>query len=128
MRARHVALLPSFTFALLAACSDRPLVCTDELRSSLVVDVVDAQTGAPAAAGAVVLLRSAFVHDSISVPTTSPNQLEAYTWFEDRAPAGVYTVTVRNEGYREWHQSNIEIKGNRCHTTSQPHLTARLQR
>lgn len=129
MRAAYAILMSVLTVALLAtACADASLVCTTELRTSLVVDVVDAQTGAPAAAGAVVLLRSATVRDSIRVAATPENQLTAYVWTEDRAPAGVYLVTVRKDGYREWTQDHVEIPGNRCHVTSQPHITARLQR
>jgi hypothetical protein len=95
----------------LLGCSTPPtaLFCTADLRASLRVDVLDAATGAPAAAGSVVLLRSATIHDSVAAPAGPPTLLTAYLWFEDAAPAGLYSVTVLKPGYQPWTQSDINM-------------------
>ncbi len=73
------------------ACSGGPLaVCTDELRVSLRVSVVDAVTGASAATGSTIILRGAAFQDSVVLTKDSP-----YVQWEDSARAGVYDVMVR---------------------------------
>lgn len=112
----------------LGACGDAGLVCTTELRSSLQVDVVDAQSGAPAAAGSIVILQGTALRDSVAAATSPPSLLTAQVWWEDRVGAGTYSVTVRKPTYQDWTQSDIHIVADRCHVTSPVHITASLQR
>jgi hypothetical protein len=113
----------------LVGCSTPPtaLFCTADLRASLRVDVLGAATGAPAAAGSVVLLRSATIRDSVAPPAGPPTLLTAYLWFEDATPAGLYSVTVLKPGYQPWRQSDINIASDGCHVKTLTRITAMLR-
>jgi len=96
--------------------------CTDELRMSLAVYVIDAITGASAASGATLIVHSAAFQDSVMLTRDGP-----YRQFEDAAGGGVYQIVVRKPGYRDWSQSGIRIESDRCHVESPAIVTALLQ-
>ncbi len=100
--------------------------CTGELLPAIEVDVFDARTGTPAAAGATVLL-SGSAQDSVTAPSTSGALVIAKVWYEDRVKAGSYSVTVRKAGYSDWTQSNIRVQFDRCHVQTFERLAARLE-
>lgn len=108
-----------------AACRDRVTICDAGLHASLQVDVVDATTGEPAAAGATVILRGP-TSDSVTVPAT-PAAVTAQTWYENQVNSGLHSVTVRKPGYREWTRANIPVDGP-CHMHMPEHVVARLER
>ena len=117
--------------AIVAAGCGRPtaagdFTCTDELRPAIEVDVFDARTGGPAAAGATVLL-SGSARDSVTAPSTSGALVIAKVWYEDRVKAGSYSVTVRKPGYSDWTQSNIRVQSDQCHVRTFERLAARLE-
>src|SRR5438105_4607083 len=104
------------------ACSGGPLaVCTDELRVSLRVSVVDAVTGASAATGSTIILRGAAFQDSVVLTEDAP-----YVRYENAAGPGIYNVTVRKQGYRDCVQ-RVRIQRGRCHVEPQTQVTALLQ-
>ena len=100
--------------------------CSTELRPAIEVDVFDANTGSPAAAGATVLLRGS-AEDSVTAPAGSGALVIAKVWYEDRVKAGSYTVTVRKPGYADWTKSNIQVQADQCHVTTFDRLDAQLQ-
>ena len=103
--------------------------CTEELRVSLEVDVLDAQTLQSAAPGSTVLLTGATLRDSVTVPTSSPPPYHppiAAVWTEDKVGPGAYTVEVEKPNYQPWSQSNVRIVGDRCHVKSLVDVTAKL--
>lgn len=123
----------------LAGCSGGGIVtsvCTTELRSSLAVNVVDATTEAPAAAGATVIVegsmlqapfKSVFVRDSLEAePPVS--ELTAHVWYEDQTCVGTYGVVVRKSGYSDWARQGIKLRGDACHVTTPQTVVARLVR
>ena len=118
------ALFRTLSIALaVGACSSGPLtVCTDELRVSLTVSVVDAVTGESAATGSTINLRGAAFQDSVVLTKDSP-----YVQWEDSARAGVYDIMVRKLGYHDWSQSGVRIEGGRCHVPSPTRVIALLQ-
>jgi len=118
-------------FGVVAASCGSPtdgsaITCSDELRPAIEVDVFDALTGGPAAAGATVLL-SGSARDSVTAPTTSGALVIAKVWYEDRVKAGSYSVTVRKPGYSDWTQSNIRVQSDQCHVRTFERLAARLE-
>lgn len=95
--------------------------------ASIQVDVVDAATGAPAAAGStVVLQQSSTWRDSVAAPTFPDPLLSAYIWYEDRAGAGEYAVTVYKPGYQPWTDSRVRVGSSRCHVSGLSRVTAML--
>jgi hypothetical protein len=100
--------------------------CSNELRPAIEVDVFDARTGIPAAAGATVLLTGS-AQDSVTAPSTSGALVIAKVWYEDRVKAGSYSVTVRKPGYSDWTQSNIRVQSDQCHVRTFERLAARLE-
>ena len=108
------------------ACASPTEVCTTELRASLEVDVVEAGSGLPAAAGATVVVQGATVYDSVTAAPTATTLRIAAVWYEDFVTAGTYTVRVRKPGYQPWEQSNVQVRAGRCHVQGPLHLTAIL--
>jgi hypothetical protein len=125
--ARTVAAL-SLTQLAFGACTLPTMTCTQELRSSLLVFVVDAGTGASAAVGATVIVRGAAFRDSVVIAHEATPPGAAYYAFENEAVPGVYDVVVRKSGYLEWQQAAVEIRGGRCHVDQPARVTAMLQR
>jgi hypothetical protein len=110
------------------ASSVEPLrVCTLELRSTLVVNVTDARTGAAAAGGATVIVRNAAFYDSVFVTTPFPAPTTAYFGMEDRVKGGRYTVQVRKPGYIDWIKTDVDVPSDACHSGPGPSVAAILQ-
>lgn len=120
------------SLALVAGCSANttPLdgvVCTAELRSTIVVHVTDARTGAAAALGSTVMVRGGAVYDSVFVNTVGTPATQAYMAWEDRVKAGRYTVTVRKPGYTPFVKTDVDVVGNQCHSGPGPTVQVALQ-
>ncbi|HSQ32724.1 MAG TPA: carboxypeptidase-like regulatory domain-containing protein [Gemmatimonadaceae bacterium] len=121
----------AFACAIAAASCGSPtgggdIACSNDLRPAIEVDVFDARTGTPAAAGATVLL-SGSAQDSVTAPSTSGALVIAKVWYEDRVKAGSYSVTVRKAGYSDWTQSDIRVQSDQCHVRTFERLAARLE-
>jgi hypothetical protein len=106
-----------------AACgSPTPVACTADSRAGVVVELRDARTGAPASvAGASLVVREqGVVIDSVGAPAelagTSAHHLGAA-----HERAGVYSLTVRKPGYRDWTREDVRVAPGVCHV-----VTARL--
>ena len=122
------------TFGLtLGACatSSDALVCTDELRSTLTVQVRDSVTRRGAALGATVIVVGTAVIDSTADMTG--DSVTAYMAWEDRltngapfVPKGTYTVRVRKAGYSVW-QQQATVPGDNCHSGPGPLVLAKLR-
>jgi hypothetical protein len=110
MRIRTAAALAALPLAL-AACPVGPtLTCTDEARSTLVLEVRDARTGAPAAQGARGTLREGTYSDTLVA--TSPLHLNAMETWER---PGRYDITVEKAGYRTFTRTGVEVGKDACH-------------
>lgn len=112
----------------IGGCVSTTEVCNAILRASIQVDVVDAATNAPAAAGSTVVLQSSSWRDSVAAPIGPDSLLTAAVWHEDRAGPGDYAVTVYKPGYQAWTQSSIRIGSSGCHVSGPTRLTAMLRR
>jgi len=96
-------------------------VCTTEARAAIVVDVRDSSTDAPAGRGARVIASDGAFADTAH---TSADFDGPYGLAHERA--GTYTVTVEQEGYRDWSQDGIRVTRDECHVRTVD-ITARLQ-
>ena len=127
---QYVAL--AFALFAAAACSNSsaPLegvYCTAELRSTIVVHVTDARTGAAAAQGSTVIVRGGAVYDSVVVNAVPTPATQAYMAWEDRVNAGRYSVTVRKPGYTTFVKTDVDVVGNQCHSGPGPTVQVALQ-
>lgn len=108
--------------------TDNPVVCTDIFKFGLNITVVDSATADPPTE-ATLLATSGTFTDSVGprAPFQSvangPLVLVLSTAGER---AGIYSVTVRSPGYRDWTRTGIRVTANECHVNP-VNLTARLQ-
>ncbi|HEY0672044.1 MAG TPA: hypothetical protein VGD27_07260 [Longimicrobiales bacterium] len=99
--------------ALCSACGETPFVCTDIPRWALEVVVLDAEAGAPAAAGASIIAVNGSYYDSVFVsPETNPASTSRVIVATD-GQAGSYTLRVRKAGYAPV-QQNVSVPGGQC--------------
>lgn len=121
LRSRLAAVVLSA--AAIAAC-DFPFTgaCTTDFRYGVVVEVRDSVTGAPAAAGARLIVRDgAYADTSDQPPFVDPLILQAAG-----ERGGFYDLTVQKPNYQEWTRRNVRVWEDRCHVIP-VRLGARLQ-
>lgn len=97
--------------AALAGCGDDstgPIVCTEEFRYGITIEVRDGGTGAPAAVGAEGTL-------------TEGAYVEALMVFGDDTMlgagerAGTYDVLITKPGFEDWTASRVTVTADECH-------------
>jgi hypothetical protein len=98
----------------LAGCVDNLAICVDSgFEAAIVVQVQDAVTGAPLAAGARGAIRDGRYVDSLRPPRPdAPGGLLTLTGGAGRA--GTYDVTVVYPGYQVWQQRGVVVSTNGC--------------
>ena len=121
------AILPFVACVASSGASPLGVNCTDELRSTIRVEVTDARTGASAAVGSTVIVRGASVYDSVLVTATQFNPYVAYLAWENRVKQGRYTVEVRKPGYVSFVKTDVDVPGDQCHSGPGPGVQAALQ-
>lgn len=107
VRLAAVAFLP-----LLAACPQNPMedtVCTMEARSAISVEMRDARTGAALTGPATLVVRDGAFVETAEIPAGLTGFGAAYE------RAGVYVVTIRKAGYRDWTRADVAVKSDECH-------------
>jgi hypothetical protein len=86
---------------------DDGLACTAIYVYGITVTVTDATTGAPVEGITAEIREGAYVDPNVTVfGNTVAGAGER---------AGVYTVTVRKEGYEDWTRSGVTVTADRCH-------------
>lgn len=120
-------LAPAVVVPATIACSSVTERCNTIALASIQVDVVDAATGAPAAAGSTVVLQSSTWRDSVAAPTFPDSLRTAYVWYEDRAGPGEYTVTVYKPGYQPWTETHVRVGSSLCGVSGLSRVTAMLR-
>jgi hypothetical protein len=109
--------------AAMAAC-EFPFsgACTLDFRYGVVVEARDSVTGAPAAAGARLIVRDgAYADTSDQLRFVDPLVLQAAG-----ERGGIYDLTVQKPNYRDWTQRNVWVREDRCHVIP-VRVEARLQ-
>ena len=123
MSSRLRAILIVACAAVVTGCSSltSPVVCTTEARAGIAVQVLDSSSNAAVGEGATITARDgAFVQTA----GTSEDYPGPYGLAYERA--GVYTVTVQQEGYAIWTRNDVRVTHDECHVHT-VQLTALLQ-
>ena len=98
--------------------------CTDEQRPGVRVEVRDSISGASIVAGTTLLLVAGTYRDSVTAPQAVPPGFTSIAGAHERA--GSYAVTVKKNGYADWHSTAV-VRADECHVQTVS-LLARLQR
>lgn len=107
-------LLALGTAAALSGCDIVGVVCTDELRYSVVVEVRDAATGRPAANGATGISE----HESgVFTEFTASGELRLDGNWNSELP-GNHTITIRKPGYLT-EVVHADVDADRCHVETE---------
>ena len=127
-RARCTALFVALCTAV-AGCSDGPSFCTAESVPGIEVKVLDAETGHPAACGAVAWFVSGSWAEEMDASwgCTEPDTLQSPWLRGAHERAGNYSVLVLKDGYIPWSRSGIRVFEDECHVLT-VRLEARLER
>ena len=89
--------------------STDPIMCTRELRFGIQMEVINAESRNPSAAGATMTLNEDTYFESIvgiednSMLVGAPER------------AGTYIVTVARAGYHTWVQTDVVVTADECH-------------
>lgn len=100
------ALLP-----LLAACGS-PLMgreCTTDVKPAVSVRIRDARSGAALTGPGMAIARDGAFADTAEITAYDPSARLALE------RPGVYEVSVRKAGYREWTRSGVRARDGECH-------------
>lgn len=105
----------------LASCTESVVACTDELRFSVVVNVVDSVTALNAAPGATLIVQKqdGEVEGTMQGPTAFP-QL-----FAGDDP-GTFDVSVSKPNYATWTRNDVVVSADRCGKPNTVTLLAKL--
>lgn len=118
-RLRPLVLLAAATVT--TACDILAVTCSAELRPNLAVEVRDAASGAPAAAGA----SGWAVSGSYSIELAPIDALRMRERGDNREHAGPYVVRIEKPGYRDWTAADVHVEEDECHVRTRT-LEARL--
>jgi hypothetical protein len=99
---------------LLLGCRPTTTVCTANPHFAVTVRVRDANTLAPAAYGATLVLRDGEYVDSVTGTYAGPNPEQASLLGAAEERAGTYEVTIRKEGYQPWTRQGIVVRQGEC--------------
>ena len=124
-RARVLALLVAATSCGILAPDD--LVCLTIPVDGILIYVKDSATRAWAASGAHFTARSGDYVDSTTYPSRFPLG-DSLPMRAASGQAGIFSVTVRKEGYRDWTRTGIWVGTNKCGEPRTVTVTALLQR
>jgi hypothetical protein len=107
----------------LVSCDSTAPVCTDELRSSVVVTVVDSISSLNAAPGATLIVTrtGGEVEGTMVGPTAFP---QLYAGDEP----GTFDISVSKPNYQTWTKTGVVVPADRCNKPETATLLARLVR
>ncbi len=109
-----------------AAGCESPITCVDVPVPAVRVLVEDSVSGAPAASGARLVVRDGSYVDSTATLPGHPEVDALPLSGADNRP-GIYEVTVRKAGYRDWLRTGVKVTQGQCNVNT-VNLTALLQR
>lgn len=119
-------LLPLALPMALAACDGifDSQVCTLNIAPGITVTITDSVSGEPRAAEAVAVARERAYVDTLDPAVSIGDVLISRQGAYERK--GIYEVTVRAPGYRDWVRSGVFVRPGDCHV-QQVELQAPLQ-
>ena len=103
------ACLIASALLVLYACGDDTLTgpCTANYVTGLSISVTDAVTGAPVVGVSAEIREGSWVDPYVMV--------SGNTVMGAGERRGVYTITIRKDGYADWTRSGVKVTGDRCH-------------
>ena len=113
---RHRSVIAYFLVAAMGAVapSGCGYGCDDYLAPSFTIEVLDARTRQPTAAGATISITGRDFADSVRYDTAASENTKRYVVYESEAEAGLYVIVVRKEGYETWTRP-VQLTGDKCH-------------
>ena len=90
-----------------------PQVCDLGIDPAVEVEVVDAESGVPVAAGAKGVIRDGAYVDSLR-PNRSRGDGTVLTLSAGDARSGTYRVEIMREGYAPWHRDGVRARRGDC--------------
>lgn len=119
--------LSLLALVMLAAGCDtaESVVCTREARPAIVIRIVDAATGEPAADDAVGVAQDGAYADTLTAGEIDAEGRTRTIQGADERP-GRYDVVVQKAGYETWRQGGVVVREGECHVRT-AELEARLQ-
>lgn len=116
-------LLAVAAIGVLSGCRDDEIACPGWVISPIAVEVRDATTQAPAAAGTTLTIRSGdYVASVFGGGPAEQLRLSA-----DGGP-GTYTVRVEKAGYHDWIRNGVYVRGGVCGVVREVLLRADIER
>ncbi len=109
---------------LVAGC-ESSVTCVSIPVPAVRVVVNDSASGAPAASGARLVVRDGTYADSTAFPAGHP-EVDSMPLYGAENRPGIYEVTVRKAGYRDWLRSGVKVTQGQCYVNT-ARLTALLQ-
>lgn len=107
----------------LSGCNVIGITCPLIGSDAIIVEIRDAATGAPAAAGATLIVRQGTYADTVQGGPAASATLSAAS-----ERAGTYDVLVRKPGYQDWTQENVTVRrAGACDRLDPVRLQAELQ-
>ncbi len=97
-------------------------ICTALFAYGITVTVVDSVSGAPAGAGATLVVQDGAYSETITHSATSPD----YSFSAAGERPGRYSLSVTRSGYKAWSASGVTVTKDACHVKGVA-ITARLQ-
>jgi hypothetical protein len=111
--------------AVVACTTPTAHVCTANVEPGIVIRIEDSVTGEPRASMVKGKATAPGYADSLRpYESLAAGQLLSLAGAYERA--GVYAVTIRGTGYRDWQADQIRVAPGSCHVKTVT-LTARLQ-
>ncbi len=90
-----------------------PVVCTTSVEPALIVEVRDAESGEPAALGAVAEVTDGEYKEELVLHSVYDADLLIFAGPPERA--GNYHLTVIKSGYYTWERPGINVTRDECH-------------
>lgn len=109
---------------LLGACGSllpvENVICTTSVEPGLEIQVRDARTGAPAAAGVVAIARDGAYTDTLRVAGWNgpPGDSTATTVAGASERPGTYDIRIQKPGYRAWERTGVRVRDDECHVVT----------
>ena len=122
---RIIVVAAAVSLVSITGCLDSFTGCAGVGAFGIEVTVVDSLSGAPAAAGAVLLTYDLANGGARVDSILGQSDTDVLGGADDRA--GNYSVYVRKAGYRDWTRAEVVVRDG-CPAVKTVHLTARLAR
>ena len=99
--------------------------CSTDFVPAVEVEIIDAETGSPAAEGVDGRVFDGAYSDSLTPKRSAVGGLLSLAGAGERP--GLYFIRLRKPGYRDWVMSRVQVGKDECHVITRT-VVARLER